>query len=369
MMNDYLVTLSTSWKHYIWLAEPFSIILAATLATYILHLFYQKVPSGLLANKHHGAAAFLTSIHWPLRLLIWGKALVVIAHIFAVKINDQLVQLVWKLHDVGFTLLLAWSFIRLIRLFEEQLMAGNLSTNKPDETTVQAVGKLLRVVAIIIMVLFVLPILGIPVSGIVAFGGGSAIIVGIATQQILANYFGGLLIYADGHFRVGDWIYSPDKQMEGTVEYIGWRATRLRTFDKRALYIPNAVFSTVTIVNASRMTNRRIMETIGIRYEDASAIDSITQDIRAMLQAHPDIDQRQTTLVHFTAFGSYTLDLNIYTFTSTRDWAKYRDVQQDVFLQIIQIIERHGAALAVPTNVVRINKYEALPGAGATQPL
>lgn len=363
-MNNHLVTLPELWQNYTWLIEPISILLAAVVATYACYLFYQKVLSNLLDKQHYGVVTVLESIRWPLVISIWVKASVGIINVFATQIDEKLVQLLWKLQEIGFTLLLAWSFIRFIKLFEEQLLAGHLSTTKPDETTVQATGKLLRVVAIVVMVLFILPVIGIPVSGIVAFGGGSAIVVGIATQQILANYFGGLLIYADGHFKVGDWIYSPDKEMEGTVEYIGWRSTRIRTFDKRALYVPNAVFSAVNVVNASRMTNRRIQETIGVRYEDAQAVEVITQDIRAMLQAHPEIDQRQTMLVHFTAFGPYTLNINVYTFTKTRDWAKYRDVQQDVFLKIIQIIERHHASLAVPTNVVRLNNHEAIQAAG-----
>ncbi|MEL6539471.1 MAG: mechanosensitive ion channel family protein [Bacteroidota bacterium] len=364
-MNNYLTVLSTLWQNYAWLIEPTSIIIVAVVATYASYLFYRKVLSSLLDKQHYGIAIVLESIRWPLVIFIWVKAFVGIINLFTTQIDEKLVQLMWKLQEIGFTLLLAWSFIRFIKLFEEQLLAGHLSTNKPDETTVQATGKLLRVVAIAVMVLFILPVLGIPVSGIVAFGGGSALVVGIATQQILANYFGGLLIYADGHFKVGDWIYSPDKEMEGTVEYIGWRSTRIRTFDKRALYVPNAVFSTVNVVNASRMTNRRITETIGVRYEDAQAVEPITKDIRAMLKAHPDIDQRQTMLVHFTAFGPYTLNINIYVFTKTKNWALYRDVQQDVFLKIIQIIDKHQALLAVPTNVVRFSNHEVVQAAGA----
>ena len=94
-----------------------------------------------------------------------------------------------------------------------------------DRTTIQAMGKFLRVAAFILVVLLLLPILGIEITAIIAFASGSAIIVGIAAQQVLANYFGGIIVHSDGHFKVGDWIYSPDKQLEGIVEYIGWRST------------------------------------------------------------------------------------------------------------------------------------------------
>ncbi len=347
-MTQYLESVQTFLQTHRWLIRPLALSGSAILLTYLVYVFYQKLQSRLIRSERFTISAFLKAIYWPLVVFIWVEALISMLEAFIPKIDVALIPFVSKLHEVGLTLLMAWAFIRFIRLFEEQLLSGRIAKKRPDETTVYGAGKLLRVLAIIIVILFLLPILGIPVSGIVAFGGGSAIVVGIGAQQILANYFGGLIIYSERHFKVGDWIYSPDKEIEGTVEHIGWRATQIRTFDKRPLYVPNAAFSSITVVNASRMTNRRIKETIGIRYTDAHVLDTITQDIRSMLKEHPEIDQRQIILVHFTNFGSYSLDLNVYTFTKTRDWRGYRDVQQDVFLKVIQIIEQHGAALALP---------------------
>ena len=360
-MAQYLETLRVFLQEHTWLIYPLSVTSIAILLTYACYLFYKKFQPRLIQDKHFIISALTEAIQWPLVAFIWVESIALILNVCASKLDPKLVQIVWKVHDVGLILLLAWVSMRFIRLFEEQLLLGHLAKKRPDETTVQATSKLLRVLSIVIVVLFLLPVLGIPVSGIVAFGGGSAIVVGIAAQQILANYFGGVLIYSDRHFKVGDWIYSPDKEIEGTVEYIGWRATQIRTFDKRPLYIPNAAFSSIIVVNASRMSNRRIKETIGIRYADVQVLDAITQAIRTMLQAHPEIDQCQTLLVHFTAFGPCSLDLNIYTFTKTTDWKGYRDVQQDVFLKIIQIVEQHGAELAFPTNTIHLHPQEKIP--------
>lgn len=347
-MTQYLESIQTFLQAHRWLIRPLALSGSAVLLTYLVYIFYHKLQTRLIRSKRLTISAFIKAIYWPLIVLIWVEATISMLEVFMPKINLALVPSVSKLHQVGLTLLLAWAFMQFIRLFEEQLLAGRLAKKRPDETTVYGAGKLLRMLATIIVGLFLLPILGIPISGIVAFGGGSAIVVGIGAQQILANYFGGLIIYSERHFKVGDWIYSPDKDIEGTVEHIGWRATQIRTFDKRPLYVPNAAFSSITVVNASRMTNRRIKEKIGVRYDDAHVLDTITQDIRSMLKEHPGIDQHQIMLVHFTNFGAYSLDLNVYTFTKTRDWKGYLDVQQDVFLKIIQLIEQHGAALALP---------------------
>jgi len=316
--------------------------------TYICYLFYQKVHPNLAQKKYFITSALLEAIRWPLIVFIWVKAAASIIHTLTSKMDDTLVNLIFKSHDIGLILLFAWVFVRFIRLFEEQLLLGRLAKKRPDETTIQATGKLLRVGAAIIVILFILPLLGINVSGIVAFGGGSALVLGIGAQQIFANYFGGLVIYADRHFKVGDWIYSPEKSIEGQVEYIGWRSTQMRMFDQKVCYVPNAVLASSIVVNSSRMRNRCIKEKIGIRYTDAAVLDQITQEIRAMLQSHPGIDQRRLLLAHFTEFGPSALKINIHAFTKTVDRKTYHDVQQAIFLRIIQIIEEKGASLAFP---------------------
>ena len=360
-MTPYLEKLSTLFQENTWLIYPLSIAGIAILVTYTCYLFYQKFQPKLIQSGHLIVGALLAAIQGPLIVFIWVEAITSILNVFTSKLDAALVHFAWKLREVGLIVLLAWVFMRFIELFEEQLLSGQLAKKRPDETKVRAISKLLRVIALTIVVLFILPVLGIPVSGIVAFGGGSAIIVGIGAQHILANYFGGLIIYSDRHFKVGDWIYSPDKEIEGKVEDIGWRTTQIRNLERRPLYVPNAAFSSMIVVNASRMTHRRIKETIGISYNDAHVLDSITQNIRTMLQDHPGIEQRQPLLVHFTAFGPYSLNVEIYAFTKTRDWKAYRDVQQDVFLKIIQIIKQHGATLAFPTNTIHLHAQEEIP--------
>ena len=154
-------------------------------------------------------------------------------------------------------------------------------------------------------------------AGLLAFGGMGGIAVGLAARDLLANVFGGITIYLDRPFAVGDWIRSPDQDIEGTVEEVGWRRTLIRTFDKRPLYVPNAVFTTIAIENPSRMLNRRIKETIGIRYDDVSRVRAILDDVREYLQTSPLIDQSVTLMVNFDSFGPSSLDFFIYCFTRT----------------------------------------------------
>jgi MscS family membrane protein len=233
-----------------------------------------------------------------------------------------------------------------------------------DHTTVDAVSKLARITVLVIAGLVIMQHLGYSIAGLLTFGGIGGIAVGFAAKDILANFFGGLTIYLDRPFAVGDWIRSPDKEIEGTVEYIGWRHTRVRAFNKNPIYVPNALFTTIVVENPTRMTNRRIKETIGIRYDDVARMAPIVADVRAMLEHHPEIDTSQTLIVNFNTFGPSSLDFFIYTFTKTREWVRYHEIKQDVLLKVADIIARHGAEIAFPTHTVHM----AEPLAGPPQP-
>lgn len=243
-----------------------------------------------------------------------------------------------------------WILLRFVNNVEEQLL---LQKNR-DETTVQAIAKVARLLFILMGVLSVMQTLGLSLSGLLTFGGVGGLIVGLAAKDLLSNFFGGMMIYFDRPFKVGDWIRSPDREIEGTVERIGWRMTSIRTFDKRPLYVPNSVFSNIVVENPSRMLNRRIYETIGLRYEDAHMVDEIIRDVKLMLEEHPDIDETQTLIVNFNAFGPSSLDFFVYTFTKTINWVRYHEVKQDVLLKVMDIIHGHDADVAFPTQTLKV---------------
>ncbi|MDP1897872.1 MAG: mechanosensitive ion channel, partial [Sulfurimicrobium sp.] len=133
-----------------------------------------------------------------------------------------------------------------------------------------------------------------------------------------------------------------------------WRMTVIRTFSKNPIYVPNSVFSTIAIENPSRMTNRRIHETIGIRYADFNAMERITSEVKAMLMTHPEIDSTLTLMVNFNRYGASSLDFFVYTFTKTTNWVRFHEVKQDVLLKIGQIIENNNAEIAFPTSTVHL---------------
>ncbi|OJW69923.1 MAG: hypothetical protein BGO68_03455 [Candidatus Amoebophilus sp. 36-38] len=353
----YFERLTNFFKSQIWLLYVVIVFVVAIALTYGVHVLYHQLSHRWRKKGHFLAKILMKALYWPLLIFIWIEAISINSHRIIPYIDGSIVSIIEKVRKVTLLVLLAWIFIRFIKLFEIHLLEGRFKSQATDKTTIQATGKILRVAAFTIVSLLLLPILGIQITGIWAFVSGSAIAVGIAAQHIIANYFGGIVVHSDGHFRVGDWIYSPEKEIEGIVEYIGWRSTHIRTFDRKLLYVPNAVFSSIIIINASRMTNRRIKDTINIRYADAPILAKILEGINNMLQAHPDLDKTRRLAANFTEFGPFSIKLTIYAFTYTTEWQEYRDIQQRLFLDVIKIITDHGAQIAVPP-VIALEKEQ-----------
>ena len=345
-------------------------VLVVLFLTLLVNLIQRRVLNRLLARLEKNTAYWddvvVLALRRPLSVLILVVGLGFALDIIRSEAEAVIFEAVDPVRTVSIIVILAWFLVRLIKQGEDGIIAQREAVGEPyDRTTLDAIAKLLRVSVTIAAMLVALQTLGFSVSGVLAFGGIGGLAVGFAAKDLLANFLGGLTIYLDRPFAVGDWIRSPDRDLEGTVEHIGWRLTRIRTFDKRPLYVPNSTFSTIAVENPSRMHHRRIYETIGIRYEDAGKMAAIVSDVEQMLRSHPEIETQATLMVNFTTFAPSSLDFFIYTFTKTTDWAKYHQVKQDVLLRIIEIVETHNAEIAFPTSTVHLaNSF----GAGQEMP-
>ena len=335
--------------------QLFLVVLAVVVANFFLRRTMIRLEEHSRSTMMEWDFPLLSAARRPLSVLAWIIGLSFAARIVEAKTDSVLLEVVEPLRTVGVIGCIAWFLVRFIGNFQDSIIEKRHRRGESiDRTTVDAIGKLLRVSVIITSVLVGLQSLGFSVSGVLAFGGIGGIAVGFAAKDLLANFFGGLMVYLDRPFVVGDWVRSPDKEIEGTVEEIGWRLTRIRTFDKRPLYVPNAVFAQITVENPSRMSNRRIKETIGLRYVDIGKVAAIVADIKAMLQSHEEIDQNQTLIVNLLQFGPSTLDIMVYTFTKTTVWVHFHEIKQDVMLKIADIVAAQGAELAFPTRTLHV---------------
>jgi MscS family membrane protein len=347
-----------SWvgQHYIWVLELFIVVFAVLLAGYFVNLLVDRFSLKAKNTLTVWDDALIEACRKPIVWLIWILGVNFAASIAAKKIESDWLLIIEPVNRLAVIFLGALFLNNFIKRAESNLIDPKFTSKPMDPTTVRAVARLLRAAILITSFLIAMQLFGYSVSGLLAFGGIGGIAVGFAAKDLLANFFGGLMIYLDRPFAVGDWVRSPDQEIEGSVEDIGWRLTRIRTFDKRPLYIPNCVFANISVENPSRMSHRRIFETIGIRYSDIDKMDQIVRKVRSMLQSHRNIDSSETLIVNFNQFSSSSIDFFVYTFTETTDWIDFHQVKQEILLNISDIIISEGAEVAFPTTTIDLSE-------------
>ncbi|MBT9590043.1 MAG: mechanosensitive ion channel family protein [Thiobacillus sp.] len=343
-----------------WLPQVVIMVIAIIVLNVGVYFLLRKIEKIALRSPSVWDDALIKAMRKPLTLVLWVVGATFVIQIVHSHLGTPAYDFVTPTRNTLIIIALAWFLLRLIDQASRNMLALCEATEDAiDRTTVDALSKIGRATVIIIALLVILQTLGFSISGVLAFGGIGGIAVGFAAKDMLANFFGGLTIYLDRPFTVGEWIRSPDKAIEGTVEYIGWRQTRVRGFNKNPIYVPNSLFTTIVVENPTRMTNRRIKETIGIRYADLDKMGAIVADVKAMLQSHPEIDTDTTLIVNFNAFSASSLDFFVYIFTKTVNWIQFHEVKQDILLKIAAIIRAQGAEIAFPTRTLHIEPAAA----------
>ena len=356
-MFDLQNWLPGSSPELVWIIQVFAIVLATALVGFIAKRLLRKMAAKVSGTRTRWDDVVLNALARPIAWVIWLEGLDIAADVIYARTQSAIFTYSNSVRDVGILLCLTWFVLGIIRGAEEELTR---QSDQVDKTTAQAIGKLLRLAVIITAALVILQTLGYSISGVLAMGGVGGIAIGFAAKDLLANFFGGLIIYLDRPFAVGDWVRSPDREIEGTVEHIGWRMTMIRNFQSQPMYVPNSVFTSVIVENPSRMSNRRIYETIGLRYSDLTSMDQIVADVVAMLKSHPEIEPEKTMIVNFNEFSDSSVDFFVYCFTKTTQWIKFHEVKQNVMLRIAEIVEANNAEIAFPTSTIHIAEAIAI---------
>ena len=359
-----------------------AILLATAVADFAIRFFFQRWEK-TTHSETSVKTLFYLSLNKPLRLvtLILGfyfTALNIFTWFNLTTILDQIVT-------PGVEFSLAFCFLILMNAFLERLKTYYIKKQTRTDggynnfAKIEQMHKLGQAATIVITGFIAARILGFQIGqGIAYFGGGMAIIA-LVFKDTISSIFGGVIIYLDAPYAVGDWIYTVDGKIEGTVEKISWRLTHIRTFDKRLIFVPNNLLITQAVVNASRMSNRRILQYIGLRYDDFDKFEAIQKDIYSYLGEHQDIDPRCLTLVNVVNgstnmgsvsegfYGGSSLNFQIYTFTKVTNWLRFQAIQDKIMMDIGRIIYRHGAEIAFSTITLDMPKEVEAPQPQAPQ--
>jgi MscS family membrane protein len=206
----------------------------------------------------------------------------------------------------------------------------------------------------------VLEVWGIEVGPLIAGLGLIGVAVALGAQDLFKNLIAGILIIAEKRFAAGDWI-KVDGVVEGTVESIGFRSTRIRRFDKAPVQVPNSELSDNAVTNFSAMTHRRIYWTIGVEYRSSvEQLRRIRDEIEAYVLDSPEFAKppEVATFVRIDRFSDSSIDIMLYCFTKTTDWGDWLEIKERLACKIKDIVEGAGSSFAFPSQSLYV---ETLP--------
>ncbi len=300
----------------------------------------------------------LIAAEHPIKLFIYVAGILLAIHLL--NPPADLFPLVTLADNAGriLTILVGiWFCWRLLEGLSVHFTARAQATDSAlDDQLVPFIAKTLKIFLAMTGILVVAQNMGYSISGLIASLGIGGIAVAMAAKDTIANVFGSVMILVDRPFTIGDWIKT--SEFEGIVEEIGFRSTRIRTFERTLIIVPNSSLASMVIDNIDARAQRRISMRIGLTYETTPAqMEAAIAGIESILTQHPGVDQSYK-LVKFDEFEDSSLSIFLYYFSSSKVWEDYLQVRQEVNLQIMKLLEEMALEFAFPTRTLHLHKEE-----------
>ncbi|NGX56688.1 MAG: Low conductance mechanosensitive channel YnaI [Candidatus Anoxychlamydiales bacterium] len=289
----------------------------------------------------------------PIKYFIYVIVLSYILNILFLEFNfSKLLEHTITVRNIVITVIFTWIVFRYKKYLEKKALIK--LQKKIDAPSIEFVSKVASVLITFISLLIILELIGLNIIPLIAFGGIGAAAIGFAAKDMIANFFGGLMIYINRPFIKNEMIEIPKENIRGTIEQIGWYSTLIREINKEAIYIPNSTFSTMTIKNRSRRTHRRIEIDIPLKHTDFLKIEKMVLTIREFLKNHKDIDHDLISNVFINKIEGYFLNLSIKTYTILKAYNDYMQLKQDLIFEIEKMFQEHSLEIAYPISYINI---------------
>ena len=320
----------------------------------LLNFFFKKgVQRARLRSLSHfsrWAEGLDYILHTPFQVLLWILGSTLVLQILGKRFDFSFFgSYIDPFRSTGFVFCITWVLLRWKTVFQKRLLSQDLQNQKIDVGFALVLGKMVSIVAILISVMLILEIWGLNIAPLLAFGGIGAAAIGFSAKDVLANFFGGVMLYVNKPFVIGEFIHLPKEGIEGYVEEIGWNTTTLRDKDKRPLYLPNANFSQMLVVNGSRMTHRRIVETISIRYDDFSKMAEFVDGLQKKIGEHPDIDRYLPVIVVLNTLTGPGLSILIDVYTLKTRYNEFLHSKHEILNLVYGEMKRLNVEFSSPT--------------------
>lgn len=339
--------------------QMIGIILFVFVFNYLIKAILLKLSEKFSHYHRLYAHAFVNTLIKPLTYFVWFVAVLCTTDILTCTLFEVHLSNIHRYISIAAVLLFGWFLLRwnrsvvtsMMTLSEEHKIS--IAPSKLD-----LLSKLIVICVVIITIFLLMDVTGRSINTLLAFGGIGGLALAFASQQMISNFFGGLMVYITQPFTIGEWVHLPEKNIEGHIEEIGWYLTRIRNFEKRPIYVPNSIFTQNIVITPSRMTHERFHHTIGIRYTDIKVVEPIIEKIKQMLIQHPFIDHKHKFDVFFKGFGLSSLDIEVSAYVSLTSDKKFSSVRQDLLLKIAEIIESEKAEIVIPSKILESYRFQ-----------
>lgn len=341
------------------LLQTFGIVAFVLIFNFVLKTILSKLSHRFDEQRRFWPLSFVTALQKPLSYFVWFTAVLCAV--------DTIVSSVFSFHlanihlilSIGAILSFSWFLLRwnteIVKHMKEMSEKHQLSLTPAN---VDLISKLGTIGVIFVTIFLLLDVTGRNMQTLIAFGGIGGLALAFASQQVIANFFGGLMVYLTRPFTIGEWVCIPEKKIEGHIEEIGWYLTRVRNFEKRPIYVPNSVFTQTIVITPSRMSHERFHHTIGLRYKDIHVVKPIIDKIKKMLLEHSCVDKYLRVEVFFVDFGATALEIEISAYITIPSDMKFKAISQELLFEIAVIIDQEGAEIATPTQIVELQTKE-----------
>lgn len=335
-------------------------ILIIILLGFLLHKLLSYIFSRLL---YRGATQlgytrlvrpYLLPVARPLSLFVVFLFLMVIFPVLQLPVE------IARYFSYGFRAILPFFavvvFYKLVDVFSLYLegLAGK-GDSSLDNHVIPLIRKVLRVFVVVVGGLFILQNLDVNITALLAGISIGGLALALAAQDTLKNFFGSLMIFIDKPFSVGHWITSGD--LDGTVEEVGFRSTRIRTFRNSLTYVPNGKLADSTIDNHGLRQFRRFFFHISITYDTPpDLIEVFVEGLRKIVAVHPNT-RKDFYIVEFNDMGDFSLKIMFYIFFAVPTWPEELRARHEVLIEIVRLAERLGVRFAFPTQTVHMENF------------
>ena len=300
----------------------------------------------------------INQLDYPLNEVVFSRKNT--AHSKVSHYEITAINIIDKIFEFLLIISVVWLVLRIIDFIAHVFLSrATISESKAGEQMISFVKELAKIISIILGVFVLMgSVFELNIAAIVAGLGVGGIAIGLAAQDTLKNLLGSFTIFADKPFIVGDHV-RVDKY-EGTVERVGFRSTLLRTMDKTLVNIPNSRMSNDLLENLTLRNLRRVKLDIGLVYDTpATKMMAISKEIESYISTHHGTSE--DALVHFDSFGQSSLNLQVRYYVEEIDYSQYSLIREEINYKIMDIVARHGATFAFPTQTI----YMQSPNQGA----